>query len=336
MNKHKGNQSIEFQYPIAIKSAASVVSTKEGEGPLSENFDVIINDMMAGQDSWEMAESEFVRQGLELAVKKSGLTMEDMDYIIAGDLLNQNTSTTFGIRDFNRPVLGVFSACSTIGEAMGLGGILIDGGFATNVLIGASSHFCAAEKQFRFPLELGTQRPPTSTWTVTGEGSFVLSNQGKGPCITGITTGKIVDLGVTDAYNMGAAMAPSAVDTLINHFMDFESKPSDYDLILTGDLGYVGHELVIQMMKERNYNLSRNYMDCGMVIFDRDKQDTHCGGSGCACAATTFASYYYPKMQKKELNKILLIPTGALLSPTSTMQGESIPGIAHGVLIENK
>lgn len=330
-----GSQSVKFTSPVSIISTASIVGPKEGEGPLSKYFDIIMDDILAGKESWEKAESEMVNKGLDLAVRKSGVSISNIDYILAGDLLNQSIGSTFGIRDLGRPHIGIFGACSTIGLGLSIGSMFIDGGFATNVLVGASSHFCAAEKQFRFPLELGTQRPPTSTWTVTGNGSAVLSKNGKGPFVTSTTNGKIVDMGIKDANNMGAAMAPAAVDTLCSHFKDLEITPDYYDLILTGDLGYIGHELVINLMEKEGYDLSKNYTDCGILIFDKETQDTHSGGSGCACSAVTFAGYIYDKLKKGELNKVLFIPTGALLSTTSIQQGESIPGIAHAVSIES-
>lgn len=335
MAKHIGKQSVKFDNPISIISTASTVGPKEGKGPISSYFDIILDDAMANEDSWEKAESRIVKDNLNLAVKKSGLKLNAIDYVIAGDLLDQGTGSSYGIRELNRPFLGLYGACSTMGESMCIGAVLIDSGAATNVLVGASSHFCAAEKQFRYPLELGTQRPLTSTWTVTGDGAAVLSKHGFGPFITGMTTGKIVDLGIKDANNMGAAMAPAAADVLVEHFKDMNIEPDYYDLIVTGDLGYVGKELTVDILKQNGYDLSKNYTDCGIEIFDRQTQDTHSGGSGCACSAVTFAGYLYDKLIKKELNKILFIPTGALMSKTSVEQGETIPGIAHAVVIEN-
>lgn len=335
MLKKAGEQSIVFQNPVSVLATASTVGPKEGEGPLAGYFDVVLADALIGQDSWEKAESKISANNFELAIQKSGIEKKKMDYVLAGDLLNQNAGSTFGVRDLGIPFFGIFGACSTIGEGMSLGAILIDGEFAENVLVGASSHFCAAEKQFRFPLELGTQRPLTSSWTVTGHGAVVLTKNGFGPYITCITTGKIIDQGITDSNNMGAAMAPAAVSTLSSHFKDTGRTPDYYDLIITGDLGYVGHEIVNRLMKQEGYNIEKNYTDCGIEIFDREKQDTHSGGSGCACAAVTFAGYFYDRLKRKQLNKILLVPTGALMSPTTVQQGESIPGIAHAVAIEN-
>lgn len=335
MKKHIGAQSIRFENKISVYEAASIVGPKEGEGPLRDCFDEVRDDIMSGEDTWEKAESVFIRDTIELLINKANVEISEIDYILAGDLLNQSISTTFGIKGFERPFFGIFGACSTIGEGMGLAAIILDGGFADKVIVSASSHFCAAEKQFRFPLELGTQRTPTSSWTVTGNGSVLLSIGGRAPYVTGITTGKIVDLGIKDVNNMGASMAPAAADTLINHFHDFNCKPSDYDIIVTGDLGHIGRELVVQMLEKEGYDLSSNYTDCGIEIFDRETQDTHAGGSGCACSAVTFAGRYLQKLRNKEIKKMLLIPTGALISPTSSQQGQSMPGIAHAVIIEN-
>jgi stage V sporulation protein AD len=337
LSKHFGRQSVRFENPVYIITTASTVGPKEGEGPLAEFFDIILPDSLCGEDSWEKAESKIVKDTFGKALSKSKLSQENIDYIISGDLLNQNSGSTFAIRDMDIPFFGIFGACSTMGEGMSLGALLIDGGFANNILVGASSHFCASEKQFRFPLELGTQRTPTSTWTVTGQGSAILSNNTNEKCprITAITTGKIIDMGITDANNMGAAMAPAAFDTLNAHFSDLSLNPDYYDLIITGDLGYVGHDLVLKMFSEKNMDLSKNYSDCGILIFDKDKQDTNSGGSGCACSAVTFAGYLYKKLKDEQLNKLLFVPTGALMSPTSAQQGETIPGIAHAIAIEN-
>ena len=335
MAKHIGQQSIKFEKKISVAATASTVGTKEGEGPLGKYFDVILKDAVDGEASWEKAESKIVKDTLTLAVKKAGLTMNDIDYIFSGDLLNQGTGSAYGIRDLNRPFFGLYGACSTFGESISLGSVIIESGGASKVLVGASSHFCAAEKQFRFPLGLGTQRPLTSTWTVTGDGAAVLLENGAPPYISGITTGKIVDFGITDANNMGAAMATAAADIILTNLKDFNITPDYYDLIITGDLGYIGKELTIELLKKEGIDISNNYTDCGIEIYDRENQDTHSGGSGCACSAVTFSAYFYNKMKKNELNKILFVPTGALMSSTSVQQGESIPGIAHAVIIEN-
>lgn len=337
MPKKNGNQTLVFDVPVSIIAAASIVGPKEGQGPLGKYFDRVVDDTLMGCKSWEQAESRFVADTIRLAIQKSGLLDTEIDCILAGDLLNQIIGTTFGVRELNRPFLGLFGACSTFGLAMGLGSALIDGGFFQNVVASASSHFCAAEKQFRFPLEFGSQRPPTSTWTVTGDGAAVLSAKGgKGVCVTAYTVGKVLDMGISDANNMGAAMAPSAADTMITHFKDTGRQPDYYDLIITGDLGYVGHALTLDIVREQGYDISGNYSDCGIRIYDRDVQDTHSGGSGCACSAVTFCGYLYGQLKTKQLSKILLLPTGALMSPTSTQQGETIPGICHAVSIENR
>lgn len=335
MNAKKiGKQTVRLNEGVRILSAASTVGKKEGEGPLGKYFDKIVEDSTFGEKSWELAESHFIQENMELAVKKAGLKMKDIDYLLCGDLLNQCTASTFGIMNFQIPFFGLFGACSTMGESMSLGAMLIDGGYANHTLVGASSHFCGAEKQFRAPLALGNQRPPTASWTVTGDGSVVLGRKGNFPCITEITTGKIMDMGITDANNMGAAMAPAAVDVLLNHFQDTGRTPQDYDVIATGDLGEIGHSLVVDLMKKEGYTMDGSFTDCGIEIFDKNKQDTHNGGSGCACSAVTFCGYYYPKLMSGEISRMLFIPTGALLSPTSTQQGQSIPCIAHGVCIE--
>ena len=334
--KRMGQQTVKLAHPVVIVSTASVVGPKEGEGPLAQYFDTVTQDALFGEDSWEKAESKYVSEGCRLAVEKAGKTMEDMHYILCGDLLNQCTGSTFGIKEFKVPFFGLFGACSTMGESMSLGAMILDGDFAQYVLVGASSHFCAAEKQFRFPLALGTQRPPSATWTVTGDGAAVLSKAGEGPVITHITTGKIVDLGVTDQANMGAAMAPAAADVLTAHFQDTGRQPSDYDVIATGDLGYIGHKLVLEMMSKEGYELGERFTDCGIEIFDPETQDTHSGGSGCACSAVTFAGYFYEKLKKQEIHRMLFIPTGALMSPTSSQQGDNIPGIAHCLAIESR
>ena len=334
MSKKIGKQTVRLSEGVVILSAASIVGPKEAEGPLGKYFDQTVEDSFFGEKSWELAESKFVEKNMGLAIQKANLKPKDIDYILCGDLLNQCTGSTFGIKNLEIPFFGLFGACSTMGESMSLGAMLIDGGFANHVLTGASSHFCAAEKQFRFPLPLGTQRPPTATWTVTGDGAVVLSRKGEGPKIVEITTGKIVDMGVTDANNMGAAMAPAAAALLKSHFEDTGRTPQDYDVIATGDLGTVGRQLVVELLAKEGYDMDSRFTDCGIEIFDADKQDTHAGGSGCACSAVTFCAYFYPKLMSGEIERMLFIPTGALMSPTSSQQGQPIPGIAHGVVIE--
>ncbi len=337
--KHVGKQSIIFEKKIYVVSTSSIVGGKEGDGPISEYFDVILEDMSLGENSWEKAESRLVEESFKLAIKKAGMKNEDIDYVIAGDLLNQSIGTTYGVKSLGRPFLGVYGACSTFGESLSLGSIILDGGGGENILVGASSHFCTAERQFRTPLELGSQRPPTASWTVTGDGSAVISSnnkyENKGlPKIKKITTGKIVDMGINDPNNMGAAMAPAAADTILTHFSDFELDVNYYDLVITGDLGHVGRQLTNNILLENGLDISDIYTDCGIEIFDKKTQDTHCGGSGCACSAVTFTGMIYKKMCKGEILKVLFVPTGALLSATSIQQGQSIPSIAHAVAIE--
>jgi Stage V sporulation protein AD (SpoVAD). len=292
MSKKIGNQTIRFANPPIIVSAAAIVGKKEGEGPLADFFDKVVDDPNWGEDSWEKAESKFVRETMALAINKASIKTKDIDYVFSGDLLNQCCGSTFGIKDFKIPFFGLFGACSTMGESMSLGAMAVDGGFATNVLCGAGSHFCSAEKQFRFPLGMGTQRPPSATWTVTGNGAVIIGNQGSGAKITHITTGKIMDMGIKDAGNMGAAMAPAACQVIAAHFQDTGRDPDYYDVIATGDLGYIGRTILRKLLKDEGYILNENLTDCGIEIFDRDKQDTHSGGSGCGCAAATFCGYY--------------------------------------------
>lgn len=336
MAEHIGKASMKFQNKISIVSTASIVGSMEGKGPLKNYFDHILLDNLMGQDSWEKAESKISRDTIQLAINKADTKPENIDYILCGDLLNQCSGSNYSVRSLNIPFFGVFGACSTFGEALSLGSVLLETKGCTKVVASASSHFCSAEKQFRFPLDFGSQRPPTSTWTVTGAGAAVLSRKGEHPYITGITTGKIVDYGVTDANNMGSAMAPAAADLVVRHFKDFDRKPDYYDMIITGDLGTLGSELMCELVKKEGYDIRNKVYDCGIAIFDNDELDTHCGGSGCACSATVFSGYLYKLLRKKAINRILFVPTGALMSTTSVQQGESIAGIAHGVVIENE
>ena len=320
--------------PVNITSTACIVGPKEKDGPLHKYFDQTLEDEFWGESTWEKAESKIIKETVATALAKSGIASADIDFCFAGDLLNQCISSSFGLRDANIPFFGVFGACSTFVESAILASMSIDGGFATNAICASSSHFCSAEKQFRFPLELGNQRPPTSQWTVTGAGSMILSKTGQGPFITSITPGKIVDMGIKDANNMGGAMAGAAEDTIIRHFEDTGRTPDYYDAIFTGDLGYIGKDILIDLVKSHGYNIKNNYNDCGVLIFDKDKQDTHSGGSGCGCIASVFSGYIFNQLQYKKLNKVLLVATGALMNATSSQQGESIPGIAHAISIE--
>ena len=331
-----GSQTIRFNNPPSILDCNSIVGPKEADGPLAKYFDKTLEDEFWGEKSWEKAESKIIKENVNILISKSGISVDQIDCCFAGDLLNQCISSSFGLREINIPFIGVFGACSTFVESLSLASVFIEAGAATNVLCATSSHFCSAEKQFRFPLELGNQRPQTSQWTVTGAGAAVLSKNGNGPFVTHITPGKIVDMGIKDANNMGAAMAPAAFDTLITHFRDTGRSPSYYDAIITGDLGYIGKDILQDFCKKNGYNINNNYDDCGVLMFDKLKQDTHSGGSGCACIGTVFSGYFFKQLRSKKINKILLIATGALTNATTVQQGESIPGIAHAIAIENK
>ncbi len=333
--KRLGTQTIQFDNPPTILETASIVGPKEGQGPLAKYFDQCLEDEFWGEKTWEKAESKIIKETVNSVIAKSGIAATDIDFCFAGDLLNQCISSSFGLREINIPFFGVFGACSTFVESLCLGSIFVEAKAAKNVLCATSSHFCSAEKQFRFPLELGNQRPQSAQWTVTGSGAAIVSGSGTGPFVTTITPGKIVDMGIKDANNMGAAMAPAALDTLITHFKDTGRKPSYYDVIVTGDLGYVGKEILTELSETKGYNIKSNYDDCGVLIFDKETQDTHSGGSGCACIGTTFSGYFFKQLKDKKINKILLIATGALMNATSSQQGESIPGIAHAISIEN-
>ncbi len=336
MNKKIGKQTVRLENPVSIISSANVVGKKEGEGPLSSYFDVIMEDAEWGEETWEKTESKMQNDAVSRAISKANLFPSDIDYILAGDLLNQCITSSFALRDLNIPFFGVYGACSTMAETISLGSMLIDGGYAQNVAAVTSSHFCTSERQYRQPLEYGGQRTPTAQWTVTGSGAVILSKNGKAPYVTHITTGKIVDMGIKDANNMGAAMAPAAAETLLAHFKALNRQPSYYDLILTGDLGNLGKEILLDLMSDYGYNISGNYNDCGSMIFDCKTQDTHAGGSGCGCGAVTLSGYVMEKLKQGKLKNVLFVATGALLSPTSTLQGESIPSIAHAISISTE
>ncbi|MEG1720572.1 MAG: stage V sporulation protein AD [Pseudoflavonifractor sp.] len=330
--KKLGKQTVAFEHPPTIGGYASIAGKKESEGPLVDCFDRCLQDDAFGEKSWEKAESAMQRLALATALKKARLAAEDLDYVFAGDLLNQCIGTGFALRGQNIPFYGIYGACSNMAEGMSLAAMLLDGGFGTHAAAVTSSHFCSAERQYRTPLEYGGQRTPTAQWTVTGSGALILSREGKGPYITHATTGKIVDKGIKDAANMGAAMAPAAYDTLRAHFADTGRSPKDYDLIVTGDLGKLGKEIVLDFFRRDGIRLE-NYDDCGTMVFDLKGQDVHCGGSGCGCSAVVLAGYLLNEMRAGRRKRILFCGTGALLSPTSTLQGESIPSICHAVAI---
>ena len=328
-----GKQTIKFNNPPTILECASIVGPKESQGPLAKYFDKTLEDEFWGEKTWEKAESKIIKETANTVISKAGISITDVDYMFAGDLLNQCISSSFGLREISVPFFGVFGACSTFVESLSLGAVFTEN-LAKHVLCATSSHFCSAEKQFRFPLELGNQRPPTSQWTVTGSGAAIVARDGQGPFITNITPGRIVDMGIKDANNMGAAMAPAFVDTLITHFSDTGRNPNCYDAIISGDLGHIGKDIAIDIAKSQGYNIKSNYNDCGVLIFDKNLQDTHSGGSGCACCGSVFSGYFFKQLKDKKLKKILLIATGALMNSTSSQQGESIPGIAHAISIE--
>ena len=334
MAKHIGKQTIAFASPPCIMAEAAVVGKKEGQGPLRDRFDRVSNDSYFGEKSWEKAESKMLKECFDLVVSKAAISPRELQYILAGDLLNQCTGSAFAVRDSGIPFFGLYGACSTMGESLSLAAMLIDGGFAGKVCAMTSSHFCSAERQFRLPLEYGGQRSPTAQWTVTGAGAAILSANGIGPRITHITTGKIVDAGITDGSNMGAAMAPAACDSLVAHFRDTGRKPDYYDAVITGDLGSFGHEILAELMAMEGYKMPKMFSDCGLLIFNVKHQDTHCGGSGCGCAASVLCGHIVKCMREGLWKRVLFAPTGALMSPVSSMQGESIPGICHALAIE--
>ncbi len=330
-----GKQTIKFNTPPTILETASIVGPKEADGPLAKYFDKCLEDEFWGEKTWEKAESKIIKETVNGVIGKAGISSTNIDYCFAGDLLNQCLSSSFGLRELNIPFFGIFGACSTFVEGLSLAAILTEGcNGINNTLCAVSSHFCSAEKQFRFPLELGNQRPQSAQWTVTGAGAAIVSKSGNGPYITNITTGKIVDMGIKDANNMGAAMAPAALSTLITHFEDTGRKPSYYDAIITGDLGYVGKEIIVELAQDKGYNIKSNYNDCGVLIFDKNSQDTHSGGSGCGCCASVFSGFLFDQLRNKKISRLLLMATGALMNSTSSQQGESIPGIAHAISIE--
>ena len=329
--KRLGKQTVQLQSAPAVIGYASVVGKKEGEGPLASAFDYIGEDSYFGESTWEKAESNMLKRAFSIACDKSGMPPSSIQYLFGGDLLNQCTASAFAVKDSNVPYFGLYGACSTMGESLSLAAMSIDGGFSDCSAAISCSHFCSAERQFRFPLEYGGVRTPTAQWTVTGAGAVILARSGKGAHITHVTTGKIVDAGITDAGNMGAAMAPAAYDTLRTHFDDTGLSPNDYDLIVTGDLGSVGREVLIDLFTQDGVELGANHTDCGLLIYDRDKQEVNAGGSGCGCCASVLCSLLLSGIERRQWKRMLFAPTGAIMSTTSSQQGESIPGICHAV-----
>lgn len=328
-------KTLVFKNKPAVLSYASVGGKKEGEGPLGDNFDAISKDSLFGEKSYEKAESQMQKTAVMTAIKKANKNTRDIDAVFGGDLLNQCIGSSFASRNTQIPFLGVYGACSTMALTLGLAAVFVDSGFAKHAIAVTSSHFCSAERQYRFPLEYGSQRTPTAQWTATAAGAVVLSSERQKAYIDKATFGIVQDLGVKDANNMGAAMAPAAADTIMRFLRDTDTKENDYDAIFTGDLGFVGTTLLYQLLEKEGINIRKNHNDCGLMIFDRATQDVHSGGSGCGCSAGVLTSTILKKVESGEYKNILFCATGALLSPTSTMQGETIPSVAHIVNIKS-
>lgn len=334
-----GKQSAVFQEPVWLVESASVVGKKEGEGPLGNLFDAAGEDDLFGCKSWEDAESFLQREALSRALQKAGWKPEDVRFLFAGDLLGQEIATSFGLECFDRPLFGLYGACSTCALSLALASFAIAGGFAQKAACVTSSHFGSAEKEFRFPLGYGNQRPLSATWTVTGSGAFLLSAEGCGrkkarAAITGLTAGRIVDFGLKDSMNMGACMAPAAADTIRQHLQDFGRRPEDYDKIITGDLGSVGQTALLDLLEKEGIDIAGNHMDCGIEIYDAKEQDTHAGGSGCGCSAVVLSAYILKMLEEGVWKRVLFAPTGALLSKTSFNEGRAVPGICHCIVLE--
>ena len=346
-----GEQSVCFEHPPVICGAGSVVGQKESEGPYGNCFDVVEEDPKVDADSWEEAEGKLQKKAAELAIDHAGIRKEQIRYMVAGDLLGQLMATSFGLMSLELPLFGVYGACSTMGESISLASVLVEGGFADYVLAVTSSHFASAEKQFRFPLGYGNQRPRAATWTVTGSGAVVIKSAEEKESesvrkvyvegteknlsvkVTGITTGKVIDLGIKDSMNMGACMAPAAGEVIYQNLSDFGRAPEDYDKIITGDLGMVGKDILLDYLCTKGVDIEKQYMDCGIEIFSED-QNTQAGGSGCGCSAVMLAGYILKMLEEKKWSRVLFVPTGALLSQVSFNEGNSVPGIAHGVVLE--
>ncbi|MCI8523376.1 MAG: stage V sporulation protein AD [Lachnospiraceae bacterium] len=333
-----GKQSVQFTCKPYIISSGSIVGSKEAQGPMGKLFDKTGYDDMFGAKNWEDAESSLQKEALEIALSKAKLVKDDLQIVFAGDLLGQSIASSFGLAGYQVPHVGLYGACSTCGLSLSMGGMAVAGGFVQKAGCITSSHFASAEKEFRFPLAYGNQRPKSATWTVTGSGAFILSAQpGEQVCavMEGATIGKIVDYGIKDSMNMGACMAPAAADTIRQNLEDFGRSPKDYDKIITGDLGTVGQQLLFDLLSEMQIDITKQHMDCGIEIFDSERQHTDAGGSGCGCSAVVLSAYILKKLQEGVWKRVLFVPTGALLSKTSFNEGQTIPGIAHGVILEH-
>lgn len=332
----KGHQSWLFQSRPVIRATGTVGGPFEAEGAIAEDFDLLHGDIWLGETSFEKAEKKLMEQACEIAIERAGIKKDDLQFFLCGDLLNQIITSSFTARTIGVPFLGLYGACSSAMEGLALAALLVDGGYARNVLTATSSHNAAAEKQFRYPTEYGSQKPPTAQWTVTGAGAAVVTAEGDGPRVTAATIGRVVDMGLSDPFNMGGAMAPAAVDTIEAHFRDLGRDHAYYDLIATGDLGRIGHQIALDLLEKHGVPISKEkFTDCGLLIYKKE-QPVFAGGSGCACSATVTYGHFLKKIRKGELRKILVIATGALLSPISYQQKESIPCIAHAVAIENE
>lgn len=317
----------------SILTFASVVGKAEGDGPYGDEFDEVIEDNKGDSDTWEQAEAMLQKKALTHAMDKAGLFPEDMDLIFAGDLLNQCTGSSYGLKDFYIPFLGIYGACSTFAEGLLLSAAMVNAGYVDNAAAVTSSHFSSAERQYRFPLNYGGVRPPTAQWTATAAGAAIVTSAQKPPYIRAATVGKIQDMGIKDQNNMGAAMAGAAYDTITRHFKHMGTHPETYDAVITGDLGQVGSDMLYELMLRDGIGLKRYHKDCGLMIYDRENQDVHAGGSGCGCSASMMCAHFLKRVQSGELKRILYVATGALMSPTMVQQGDSIPGIAHAVEI---
>ena len=333
-SRRLGRQTVALLRPPSVVSYANVGGKFEANGPLAGHFDLLCTDSFFGKDTWEQAESAMQQEALTRALEKGGLTPAELDYVLAGDLLNQCIGTAFGLRDFQIPFFGLYGACSTMGESLALGSLLLSGGHARTAACMTSSHYCTAERQYRMPVPYGSQRTPTAQWTATAAGCAVVAKEGTGPKITAVTCGRIVDQGVKDSNNMGAAMAPAVADTLCAPLRDTGRSPADYDLVVTGDLGRLGHRIVTDLFREKGVDMGGRYTDCGLLLYDIQGQDMHAGASGCGCAASVLCGYLLREMEEGKWDRILFAPTGALLSPTTTFQGESIPAICHALTIQ--
>lgn len=331
----KGKRTVFFEKRPSISETASIVGKKEGEGPLGQMFDIVLEDDKWGEDSWEKSESKLQRECVRLLLDKRRVRETDVDMLFSGDLLNQCVGAHYGLKDMRVAFFGLFGACSTFCEGMILSAMSVDGGYSRRSVCVTSSHFCSAEKQFRLPLNYGGQRTPTAQWTVTGAGACTIERGGE-VRIVGATPGRIIDMGINDASNMGVAMAPAAADTLIQLFNDTDTYPSDYDLILTGDLGTVGSRILCDLMSDNGYDIYNRHNDCGCMIYDIKRQDVHSGGSGCGCIASVFSADIFRKLKNGKIKKMILMATGALMNTQAINQGESIPSVAHALILEGK